>query len=112
MNNNPMTCNPERIELFLEQRLSAEEQAAFELHLDDCDDCRNQLEAAAARDDIWSGVRDSLRGQQLPLNSMRSADSALDSVTGVEASFSNASVLRLLAPTDDDRMLGRLGTYE
>ena len=65
MNNKPMTCDPERIELFLQQKLSDEEQTAFELHLDDCNDCRRRLEATAAGDDIWSAVRDSLLGQQL-----------------------------------------------
>ena len=35
MNNNRTTCDPERIELFLQQKLSDEEQTAFELHLDD-----------------------------------------------------------------------------
>ena len=112
MNNNRMTCDPERIELFLQQKLSDEEQAAFESHLDDCDDCRRRLEAAAAGDDVWSGVRDSLRGQQPPPDSLRSDDSSLDSAAGDDVSSSYDTVLRLLAPTDDDRMLGRLGTYE
>jgi serine/threonine-protein kinase len=112
MNNNRVTCDLERIELFLQQKLSDEEQTAFELHLDDCHDCRRRLEATAADDDIWSGVRDSLRGQQLPPDGLRSGDSALDSATGDDASPSHTTVVKLLAPTDDDRMLGRLGTYE
>ncbi len=52
MNNNQMTCDPERIELFLQQQLSDEEQTAFELHLDDCNDCRHRLEVTAASDDV------------------------------------------------------------
>ena len=112
MNNNRITCDPKRIELFLQQKLSDEEQTAFELHLDDCHDCRRQLEATAASDDIWSGVRDSLLGQQLPPDGLRSGGSTLDFTTGGDASFSHTTVLKLLAPTDDDRMLGRLGTYE
>ena len=112
LNNSPQTCDPERIELFIQQQLSDEEQATFELHLDDCDDCCHRLEVAAARDDIWSGVRDSLLGQQLTSDCMRSGDSALDSETGSDALFSHGTVLKLLAPTDDDRMIGRLGTYE
>src|SRR5271165_7401162 len=32
--------------------------------------------------------------------------------TGEDASSSQATVLKLLAPTDDDHMLGRWGTYE
>ena len=112
MNNNRMACDPARVELFLQQKLSDEEQTAFELHLDDCHDCRRRLEATAASDDIWSGVRDSLQGQQLPPDGLRSGNFALDSATGGDASFSYATVLKLFAPTDDDRMLGRLGTYE
>jgi len=116
VNNKQITCDPERIELFLQQKLSDEEQTAFELHLDDCEDCRRRLEAAAAGDDVWSGVRDSLRGEQLPPDGLRSGDPALDagldSATGGDASFSHDTVLKLLAPTDDDRMLGRLGTHE
>ena len=60
MNDHQVTCNPEWIELFLRQQLSDDEQAAFETHLSDCADCRIRLEAAAASDDIWSGVRRSL----------------------------------------------------
>ena len=112
MNNNQMTCDPERIELFLGQKLSDEEQTAFESHLDDCVDCRHRLESAAAGEDIWSGVRDSLPGEQLASDRHPPGDSALDSATGGEGSFSHAAVLNLLAPTDDDRMIGRLGTYE
>ncbi len=112
MNNDPVTCDPQRIELFLQQKLNDEEQTAFELHLDDCNDCRRRLEAAAAGADVWSGVRDSLRGQQLPPGSMQPGDSALDSSAGDEASSSQTTVLELLAPTDDDRSIGRLGTYE
>ncbi len=65
-----MTCDPKRIELFLQQQLSDAEQAAFQLHLDDCTDCRRQLEAAAAGDDVWSEVRESLRGGPLPGDSL------------------------------------------
>lgn len=107
-----MTCDPRRIEQFLEQQLNDEERTAFEAHLDDCGDCRRRLEAAAAGDDIWSEIRDSLRGQQLPADGPPPSDSALDSAPCGDASFSHATVLRLLAPTDDERMLGRLGAYE
>jgi hypothetical protein len=112
MNNNRTTCDSKRIELFLQQKLSDEEQTAFELHLDDCNDCRHRLEATAAGDDIWSGVRDSLLGQQLTSDYLRPDDPALDSAAGDDASSSHDAVLKLLAPTDDDRSLGRLGTYE
>lgn len=95
MNNNRTTCDPRRIELFLGQQLSDEEQTAFELHLDDCEECRRRLEGTAARDDVWSGVRDALAGQQLPPECSSPSDSALDPTTDGDASFSLDSVLKL-----------------
>ncbi len=111
MNNQRTACDPRRIELFLDHKLSDEDQAAFESHLSDCGDCCRRLEATAASEDIWSGVRDSLQDQQPPADCLRSGESALDSA-GDETSSSQATVLKLLAPTDDDRMIGRWGTYE
>ncbi len=107
-----MTCDPKRIELFLAQKLSDDEQTAFELHLDDCRDCRRQLESMAAGEAVWSGVREALLGEQPPPAGLLSGDAALDWAAGGDAAFCQTTVLKLLAPTDDDRMLGRLGTYE
>jgi len=109
MQNNRTTCNPQWIELFLDQRLSDEEQTAFESHLSNCDDCCQRLEARSAREDIWSGVREFLRDQRLPPDGLQSGDSDW---TGEDASSSQTTVLKLLAPTDDDRMIGRWGMYE
>ena len=82
MKKSQTTCDPQRIELFLRHELSEAEQTAFELHLDECADCRRRLEATAARDDIWSGVRDALLGQQSPPDCLPSGSSALESATG------------------------------
>jgi len=109
MIDNPSLCDPQRIELFLQQKLSDAEQTAFESHLSHCDDCCRRLEASSARDDIWSGVREFLRDQRLPPDGLPSGDSDR---TGEDIFSSQATVLKLLAPTDDDRMLGRWGTYE
>ena len=40
MNNSQKTCDPQRIELFLQQKLSDEVQPAGLRHLYDCYDCR------------------------------------------------------------------------
>ena len=109
MNNHRTTCDPERIDLFLEQKLSDEEQSALESHLTDCGDCRQRLETAAASEDVSSEICESLRDEQLPPDGLASGDS--DS-TAEETFSSQATVLKLLAPTDDDRMIGRWGTYE
>ncbi|QGQ32631.1 serine/threonine protein kinase [Gimesia maris] len=91
--------------------MSDREQTDFEIHLDQCSDCRQQLDAAAASDDIWASVRDSLQDETLALG-FPDDDSALDVITDQVAAFSHHSVLNLLTPSDDERMLGRLGTYE
>jgi anti-sigma factor RsiW len=109
MNNKQLTCDLARIQLFLDHKLSDADLSAFEAHLSDCDDCRRRLETAVASEDIWSEMRESLRDEQLPPSAEPSDDP--DS-TGEESFSSQATVLKLLAPTDDDRMLGRWGTYE
>ena len=109
MNDHRTTCDAERIELFLEQKLSDEEQSVFESHLSSCGACRQRLETAAASEDIWTELCESLRDGQLPPEGLRSGDS--DS-TDEDASSGQTTVLKLLAPTDDDRMLGRWATYE
>ncbi|MGA2255233.1 MAG: protein kinase, partial [Thermoguttaceae bacterium] len=109
MNKYRTTCNPQRIQLFLDQKLSDAELSAFESHLSNCDDCRRRLETTVASEDIWSEMQESLRDEQLPPDGLQSGDS--DS-TGEDASSSQTTVLNLLAPTDDDRMLGRWGMYE
>lgn len=102
MNNQPMTCDPDRIEQFLGHQLSDDEQTTFEQHLDDCSHCRHQLETTAADDAVWSAVRDSLQPEDEETNPASTDDSAVI----------RESVLGYLAPTDDERMIGRLGTYE
>ncbi|MGA2063425.1 MAG: SUMF1/EgtB/PvdO family nonheme iron enzyme [Thermoguttaceae bacterium] len=109
MNDHRTTCDPQRIELFLEQKLSDEEQSVFESHLSSCGDCRQRLETAAASEDVWTELCESLRDEQLPPDGLRCGDA--DS-TDEDASSGQTTVLKLLAPTDDDRMLGRWGTYE
>lgn len=105
MNDNQLTCEPGLVEPFLQEKLSDDEQRAFESHLDGCSECRDRLEAAAASDEIWTGVRESL--SDVPFEFVEEPERE----TG-GAAFSHIAVLKLLAPIDNDRMLGRLGTYE
>ncbi len=112
MNEHRAICDPRQIELFLHQQLTDEEQLTFERHLDDCESCRQQLESVAAAAHLWSGVQEALQGEPLPAEEQSSTDSTLDALAGGPAAFSLKSILSMLAPTDDDRMLGRLGTYE
>jgi WD40 repeat protein len=108
MNDNQLICDPARIERFLGDSLSEAEQSAFESHLDDCVDCRRRLEAAAAGEEVWSGVRESLMSGFAE----DGGDVELDLTSDGAAPYCHAAILALLAPSDDERSLGRLGTYE
>ncbi|QEG00253.1 Serine/threonine-protein kinase PrkC [Stieleria maiorica] len=88
-------CGSNRIEAYLQNRLSAVEESAFESHLENCSWCRQRLEECAAAPSCWHEARDLL----------------------TESSWRDHSqpirnVLEILAPTDQPDMLGRLGTYE
>lgn len=126
MNRTQQTCDTQRIDDYLASDLSEELQLELELHLSNCELCRQQIERRAAEPDVWNHAAQ-LLGQSsmngLPkadfVASMNSAqnnawdqptrDSQGD-VAGIHRQA--ASVLDSLAPTDDPDMLGRIGEYE
>src|SRR5262245_2493787 len=114
MSNSPTRCEPGRIELFLRQQLSDCEQTDFERHLDECPDCRQMLESHAARADVWAAVKESLGSDAIRWDSDCKPGVPADSevVEHEESPPAIESFRNLLAPTDDPRMLGRLGGYE
>jgi serine/threonine protein kinase len=108
-------CELRRIELFLAQQLSEEEQAALEQHLEECGDCRSALEQQAARGDTWAAARAALRSDEATADGglPRVGCSAFDAPGDEAEDFDDSdSALSWLTPSDDPRMLGRLGTYE
>lgn len=86
--------------------LTPAELRAVEEHLSECELCRNRL-GDAETDELW---REQIApALQSPGESPRSALSLeLEPIS--ESSLD--SVLKLLGPTDDPQMLGRIGTYE
>ncbi|HVX11479.1 MAG TPA: serine/threonine-protein kinase [Pirellulales bacterium] len=89
----------------LDDRLRDEAQQQLATHLENCADCRTQLEGLAAGRDWWHKAQSHL---------------APDPLSGEEASVSQAADpcgdvdkpwLGFLLPTDDDRYLGRFGNY-
>ena len=113
-------CDVSRIDQFLRQQLNKKQHEQFENHLETCRDCRQQLEAATASADVWRGVRESLGSSDFGpdflddggvlSDSHLSSSLSNDDRTGLE--ISRNSVMRWLAPSDNDRMLGRIGGYE
>jgi serine/threonine-protein kinase len=114
--------NAETIERFLDNRLSAEDAAAFEDHLGACPVCRRELEARAAAESWWQEARDCLApGEQpLPLGEGRvegfSAEGTSpwfqEPASPADGPSLLAAIKPFLNPTDDPRMLGRVGNYE
>jgi eukaryotic-like serine/threonine-protein kinase len=119
MNNHSSICDPQRVEGCLSSLLNDEEQSAFEAHLEVCSVCRQSLEGRAAPAADWQSAREFLNSDaKLPLAPKSNSDSYcvassadLDSAETHQREAVDA-VLSILAPTDDPRMLGRLGGYE
>jgi len=114
MDTKQATCDARRIEQFLNDQLSDDEQSAFEDHLSACEACRVELEARAGEPAVWREVRQLLgpnEGDGPGTDLFGPGDSA--DGQGDEGNAAPAdAVLRCLAPTDDPRMLGRFGGYE
>ncbi|QDT54912.1 Serine/threonine-protein kinase PrkC [Caulifigura coniformis] len=108
MSISPSTCDPRRPLQFLEGALSDADQSAFETHLESCPICRASLESKAGDVQAWSEVREYLSSFGEDADATRDAvqESSEIGDHGITA------VLKLLAPTDDPAMVGRLAGYE
>lgn len=92
-------CDPTLLVDYLEDRLSPQKETAVEEHLSNCDDCRNRISASAGSGDDWTNITGALRADEF------------DGLTP-EDSPQPLWPLKLLGPTDDPRMLGRIGPFE
>ncbi|MEM8734270.1 MAG: serine/threonine-protein kinase, partial [Planctomycetota bacterium] len=103
MSEQPSTClNDYVIEQFLGEQLTADELAAVEEHIGSCSECLQRIESFVTKGSGWSALREQLA--DYPSNGVAS-----------NAECTETPVLNLktlIAPTDDPRMLGRLGRYE
>jgi serine/threonine protein kinase len=112
MNTKQHPCSTELIEQFLDDRLSASEVADFENHLNSCATCRRDLEARVADESWWSQARDCLAAGGLSSTELGSAKSSRPREAGNDTSWLISAIKPFLAPTDDPRMMGRVGPYE
>ena len=118
MNTQPETCDTSLIERYLADSLDAAMETLFHSHLENCETCRQRIQTAAAEPSSWSDAEEFLRDQ--PFDAVSFSTSSLgihdkhDEAGDRKASASAevAQVLRMLHPTDDPQMLGRLGGYE
>jgi serine/threonine protein kinase/multidrug resistance efflux pump len=133
MMNQPLEqpCDSQRIDDYLNERLSSSEQSEFESHLSRCESCQQQIQSRAAEPDLWKNAA-VLLGQSAAV----ATDAALEHEAGPDraaASESDAdrsnqesseesggsfrsrqvqSVLESLSPTENPEMLGRIDDYE
>jgi serine/threonine protein kinase len=99
----PSACADDAaLEALVSGTLAPDRERALEAHLGRCAACRGRLDALAASPESWSTVREQL-----------SAGAEADGEDAVPPIPALASLIqKILAPSDDDRMLGRLGPYE
>ena len=103
-------CNPRTIELYLADSLADDEVRQFEAHLDDCESCCHVLHDSAADATWWTDAQQYLGNTAL---SPESEVSRWAVASDHDRDHRHAEVpLGFLAPTDDPRMLGRIGGYE
>ncbi len=103
---NQQTCNRAWLDAFLKNDLNQREEQMLTSHLDECSDCREELESLAAEQSVWREASSLLGG------SILSTAAIGDSRSSTVHSPQIALVLQQLAPTDDPEALGRIGGYE
>ena len=101
-------CGRAFAESFLSDDLDPQTQQAFEVHLSDCELCRQRLSELAGEDQWWVEAREFLSGED---NATKPPDQDTDS-DELQIDSNDIVDLQFLAPTDDPRMLGRLGSHE
>lgn len=105
--NLPQTClSAELLRQLTHDELSPSELEEVENHVSDCERCRQLLEAPQSDSQWQDEIVPILR---TPVKSLQAASDQLDRGSEYE---SLESILRLLGPTDDPHMLGRIGSYE
>ncbi len=117
------TCDLQRIDDYLDERLSNELASEFERHLCDCVRCRNELQKRSAEPSIWRDAVALLGPDSMPDPAFGSnreigndgpdlSELTIDEPRNSRLERYVSSVLDSLAPTDDPEMLGRVGDYE
>jgi serine/threonine protein kinase len=90
-------CNPDRLQLLCDDRLSPKETIGLEQHLEHCPRCRETLDGMVGSDHCLENVREFLRDEP---------------PDAFETSHHSVESLYFLAPSDWPDSMGRMGTYE
>lgn len=100
----PSSECPTAVTELLVDSLPNDRQESIESHLESCHECQGSLEQAAASQQTWESAKQYLQDDENDLQKL--ADGAPPAWCGVN------ELIDALGPTDDPRMLGRLGPYE
>lgn len=106
---NQQCHSPDNILAFLRGQLTSSEEESLQLHLDDCVSCRKLLSNSAADETAWAEAHQFFSSEALYEGQpelIGPNDEQAEEPESIE------SLLKLLGPTDDPRMLGRIGPYE
>lgn len=106
MHSETQTCQPELLDALLKNELAPRHEHSLTLHLSHCQSCRRKLDRLAADATSWSEALEFLQ----PPDDASHTEFVTDQAT--QHSPQIQTVIETLAPTDDPRMLGRLGMYE
>ena len=100
-------CPSELIDAFLRDELSHQDTNNLESHLDTCEVCQQRLDSSVASDEQWHELRNSLSTGG-PASTIVLDGGKLAVERREDLSFYR----RMLSPSDDPKMLGRIGSYE
>ena len=109
MNAGSKHCDAERIARFLRHELSDAELGEFTEHLNGCAACSQRLELEVVDKNWWDLAEEYLADSPYELEPLSEQALPADSPA---RNLMVQQVLDHLAPTDDPKMLGRLGAYE
>lgn len=109
MNIDSKSCDAARIARFVRRELSEAEMNALGQHLDGCPACSARLESETAQKNWWLAASEFLADCPFDLEPLSDQSVSPDAPS---KGLMVQQVLDNLAPTDDPRMLGRIGSYE
>ena len=112
-------CNTELIARYLAESMSGDEEMVLESHLDDCVVCQQLIKQAGGSDVEWSEAINSLRPNAFDLQQCNGGispplDIDVNAASDQRRPDAPAAVWMsaMLSPSDDPRMLGRIGSFE
>ena len=103
-------CDAERLSSFIAGELSDFECHELEVHLDGCARCRAELDSQTATPDEWGALQSLKHG--ITRDIAASDEDLFVSSSRRSLEHDLEFYRKLLGPSDDPRMVGRIGTYE